>query len=63
MGLRARGFSARSIPVHVGPIVDSEVDDIFPALASDGATLIFTSDRRGGFRQVTDLYLAGAQHT
>lgn len=46
-----------SIPVHVGSIVNSEFDDIFPALTSDGTTLIFSSDRPGGVGG-TDLYLS-----
>jgi hypothetical protein len=46
-----------SIPVHLGPVVNGEFDDIFPALASDGATLIFSSDRPGGFGG-TDLYVS-----
>jgi hypothetical protein len=45
------------MPVHLGPVVNGEFDDIFPALASDGATLIFSSDRPGGFGG-TDLYVS-----
>jgi hypothetical protein len=64
IGLRDLWVSTRetvslpwSIPVHVGPIVNSEFDDMFPALTSDGTTLVFSSDRPGGFGG-TDLYLS-----
>jgi Tol biopolymer transport system component len=37
-----------SPPAHLGPVVNSEFDDGFPALSPDGLTLIFGSDRPGG---------------
>jgi Tol biopolymer transport system component len=46
-----------STPVHMGPVVNSEFDDIFPALTSDGTTLIFSSDRPGGLGGL-DLYVS-----
>ena len=33
-----------STPVNVGPIVNTEFNEQFPALSSDGATLIFSSN-------------------
>ena len=46
-----------STPTNLGPIVNSEFNEGFPALSSHGATLIFSSDRPGGFGG-SDLYLS-----
>src|SRR5262249_20486866 len=45
-----------SPPTNLGPVVNSESVDGFPALSSDGTTLIFASNRPGGFGG-TDVYL------
>lgn len=54
---RATIFKPWSTPVNVGPIVNTEFDELFPALSSDGATLIFSSDRPGG-KGGSDLYVS-----
>ena len=46
-----------STPSNLGPVVNSEFNEEFPALSSDGKTLIFSSDRPGGFGG-SDLYLS-----
>jgi peptidoglycan-associated lipoprotein len=46
----------------MGPLVNSEFDDLFPALTSDGTTLIFSSDRPGGLGG-TDLYVSSHDKT
>jgi Tol biopolymer transport system component len=38
-----------SAPTNVGAVVNGPFDDVFPALSSDGTTLIFASDRPDGF--------------
>jgi hypothetical protein len=44
-------------PEHLGPILNSSFNDNFPALAPDGKTLFFSSDRPGGSGG-TDLYMS-----
>jgi Tol biopolymer transport system component len=46
-----------SPPTHLGPVVNSEALDRFPALSADGTSLIFSSDRPGGVGG-EDLYLS-----
>lgn len=46
-----------SAPENLGPIVNGVFNDTLPALSSDGATLVLSSDRPGGFGG-TDLYAA-----
>lgn len=51
-----------STPENLGPIVNTEFNDMLPALSGDGTTLIFTSDRPGGFGG-SDLYVTSrAKH-
>src|SRR5262245_15666065 len=38
-----------SVPVNLGPLVNSTVQDIGPALSKDGLSLYFGSNRPGGF--------------
>jgi Tol biopolymer transport system component len=45
-----------SAPTNLGASVNSESNDMFPALSSDGTMLVFASDRPGGFGS-SDLYL------
>jgi WD40-like Beta Propeller Repeat len=45
---RASRMVPWSIPVNLGEVVNSAYDDRAPSLSADGATLYFTSDRRGG---------------
>ena len=46
-----------SIPENLGPTVNGVFNDMLAALSSDGATLVFTSDRAGGLGG-SDLYAA-----
>ena len=56
---RATIFKPWSTPVNVGPIVNTEFNEQFPALSSDGATLIFSSNRPNGQGQSgSDLYMS-----
>jgi len=54
---RATIFEPWSTPVNAGPIVNTEFNELFPALSSDGATLIFSSDRPNDNAR-TDLYVS-----
>lgn len=38
-------------PVNLGPIVNSSAFEEFPSLSPDGSTLLFDSDRLGGYRR------------
>jgi len=38
-----------SSPEHLGPIVNSRADEAGPSLADDGLTLLFASERPGGY--------------
>jgi len=44
------------VPVNLGPTVNSAAEDGGPALSTDGLTLVFHSDRPGGFG-VRDLWM------
>lgn len=48
-GAAAQQFSPWSVPVNLGPVVNSASNDQHPTLSKDGLTLIFASDRPGGF--------------
>jgi hypothetical protein len=69
IGLRDLWVSTRetpsdtwSTPVNLGSGVNTEFNDTLPALSSDGMTLIFASDRPGGFGG-SDLYMTSrAKH-
>jgi Tol biopolymer transport system component len=50
-------FSLWSQPENLGALVNSGFDDLQPALSSDRTTLLFASNRPGGFGNV-DLYVA-----
>jgi hypothetical protein len=41
-------FGPWSTPVSLGPVVNSSVDDYFPAISKDGLSLCVTSKRPGG---------------
>ena len=45
----AQQFGPWSAPVNLGPVVNSPYNDQHPALSKDGLSLIFASDRPGGF--------------
>jgi hypothetical protein len=45
-----------SIPVNLGPIVNSAFDEMQPAISRDARTLFFASNRPGGFG-LLDLYM------
>jgi Tol biopolymer transport system component len=47
VSMRETTANAWSIPVNLGPAVNTGFNDTLPALSSDGMTLIFTSDRPG----------------
>ncbi len=47
-----------SLPVNLGPLVNSNSFDFHPTLSSDGTTLIFASERPGGPGSPADLYIA-----
>jgi len=53
---RGTTSNAWSTPVNLGPGVNTGFNDTLPGLSSDGTTLIFTSDRPGGFGG-SDLYM------
>lgn len=53
---RATTHDPWSIPVNLGAEVNTESDDRAPYLSDDGLTLIFSSDRPGGFGG-TDFYI------
>ena len=54
---RKSGNDLWSEPTSLGPLVNSESLDLFPSLSSDAATLIFQSNRAGGFGG-SDLYIS-----
>jgi len=54
---RATTLDAWSVPVNVGPSVNTSFFDGAPALSSDGETLFFYSNRPGGFG-ANDLYMS-----
>ena len=53
---RETTLEAWSTPVNLGPTVNTAANDGAPALSADGTTLIFYSNRPGGFRD-NDLYM------
>lgn len=48
-GAAAQQFGPWSAPINLGSTVNSPYNDQHPALSKDGLTLIFASDRPGGF--------------
>jgi len=46
-----------SVPVNLGPVVNSVFTENFPSLSFDGETLFFNSNRPGGFGE-SDLYVS-----
>ncbi len=42
-------FSEWSEPLNLGPVVNSEFDDLHPSISNDGLSLYITSTRLGGF--------------
>ena len=46
-------FSPWSTPVNAGPIINTEFNEQFPALSSDGEALIFSSNRPGARVEAT----------
>jgi len=57
MSSRERVSQPWSNPVNLGSSLNSEADDIQPYLAAEGQTLIFASNRSGGFGD-HDLYMS-----
>lgn len=53
--VRASVFTAWSPPVNMG-VLNSQLNDTVPNISADGETLLFTSDRAGGFGR-SDLYM------
>jgi hypothetical protein len=45
-----------STPVNVGPAINTEFEERFPALSGDGSTLVFSSNRPGSIDGSDDLY-------
>jgi hypothetical protein len=54
---RATTLDAWSVPVNLGPFVNSTFNDGAPALSSDGETLFFYSNHPGGLGD-NDLYMS-----
>jgi hypothetical protein len=54
-------FSDWSVPVNLGPIVNSSVNDLGPALSKDGLSVYFQSGRPGGFGGF-DLWVSQRAH-
>ena len=54
--VRSSVFDPWSPPVNLGADVNSQSNDTVPNLTSDGETMLFTSDRPGGFG-LSDIYL------
>lgn len=44
----AQEFGPWSVPVNLGPVINSSSDDMHPALSKDGLSLYFSSNRAGG---------------
>jgi len=57
---RASTSDPWSLPINLGPTVNSASRDVGPALSFDGTTLYFQSDRPGGLG-VLDLYVTTRQ--
>jgi Tol biopolymer transport system component len=53
---RERTTARWSVPVNLGPVVNTASKEGAPTLSCDGTTLYFYSDRPGGFGQ-NDLYV------
>ena len=51
-------FSEWSAPVNLGPGINTPSDDYHPAIANDGLTLYFTSNRPGGFSEIEDIWVS-----
>ena len=56
-------FGPWSTPVNLGPVVNSQFNDRFPAISRDGLSLYFASDRPGGVNganpeQVPELWVS-----
>jgi hypothetical protein len=46
-----------SAPASLGPLVNTDANEVFPSLSFDGGTLVFQSNRAGGFGG-SDLYVS-----
>lgn len=46
-----------STPTNLGPLINTEFNDVFPSLSFDAETLVFQSNRPGGFGG-SDLYMS-----
>lgn len=53
---RASLGSAWDLPENLGPIINTDAEEFMPHLSSDGKTLLFASNRPGGFGNF-DLFL------
>jgi hypothetical protein len=60
VSIRETTLDAWMTPVNVGPSVNTTSFDGAPALSSDGETLLFYSNRPGGFGG-NDLYMSTRQ--
>lgn len=48
VGASGPSFSEWTVPVHLGPVLNSDAPDFLPAFSRDGLSLYFSSTRRGG---------------
>ena len=57
----AKKFSEWSVPVNLGPVVNSAFEEFLPEISKDGLSLYFASNRPGPFGGEDSLGLA-ARH-
>jgi WD40-like Beta Propeller Repeat len=55
-------FGAWSVPINVGPSLNTEYNDMYAILTADGLTVYFTSDRPGGLG-LDDLWVSRREST
>src|SRR5688572_32594445 len=56
--LRGTGFSRWSVPINIGPPINTEYDDNVPVLSKDEKTLYFTSNRPGSINDSEDIWVS-----
>lgn len=61
-GGRGIGFSDWSVPVNIGPPINTQWDDNVPVLSKDEKTLYFTSNRPGSAGNSEDIWVAHRQN-
>ena len=59
----AQRYSDWSAPINLGPIVNSEFNDVAPAISKDGLSLYFTSNREPGGFGGDDIYVSHRDST